>query len=66
MVGVTLERTAYAGQAVVQVTLVDCPARDCDHRFKHYEQRWRHFLEEHGPEDFGLEPLAATDGGERP
>ena len=61
----TLRRTEYAGQAVVQVTLTACPAQNCAHEFDAHEQRWRHFLDEHTPADFGLSPQLAADGGEQ-
>lgn len=32
-----------------------CPI--CRHIFDKYEHRWKHFLDEHEPEDLGLSPL---------
>lgn len=39
--------------------IVVCPA--CGHDFAVNESRWRHFLEDHGPEDFGLSPIGECD-----
>lgn len=35
--------------------LVACPF--CTHEFEENEARWKHFLDEHGPEDAGLSPI---------
>jgi DNA modification methylase len=64
VVGVTLERTAYAGQGLVRVTLTACPAQNCTHEFSSHEPRWKHFLDDHTPEDFGLSPQLVADGGQ--
>ena len=50
------------GMRTVAVTLIECPA--CGYEFSEKEPRWKHFLHDHLPEDFGLSPLdreAQTD-----
>ncbi|UWG46517.1 hypothetical protein HSRCO_0215 [Halanaeroarchaeum sp. HSR-CO] len=43
--------------------LIACPF--CGHEFDAFEQRWVHFLDEHGPEDAGLSPKGVRgDSGE--
>lgn len=37
------------------VSLIECPA--CGYPFSEKENRWKHLLENHSPEDFGLSPL---------
>lgn len=64
MVSVTLERLTY-NQACVKVRLTECP---CGHVFDDDADdgaRPKHFLEDHDPEDFGLDSPAsfAADGG---
>jgi len=47
-------------------TLTACP---CSYVFAENENRWKHFLEDHAPEDFGLSPLgerAASPAGSPP
>lgn len=51
----TLEYYEYEECGRVQNRLVECPL--CGHEFSHREPRWRHFFEDHGPEDAGLAPL---------
>lgn len=58
MVGV-LERSVYEGRGCVRVKLTVCPY--CGHVFADHEPRWKHFLDNHGPEDAGLSPA-----GEQP
>ncbi|NIB99407.1 hypothetical protein [Halobacterium sp. R2-5] len=41
------------------VTLTHCPA--CEYPFDTDERRWKHFLQDHDPEDFGLDPLGVVD-----
>lgn len=55
------------GRSKRVVRLVACPF--CGHTFADNEHRWKHFLENHDPEDAGLTPLneptpeLVTDGG---
>lgn len=51
MVGVTLEVYEY-GRGVARNRLVACPL--CGYSFDEHERRWKHFLDEHSPEDAGL------------
>ncbi|WP_232687928.1 hypothetical protein [Halobacterium zhouii] len=45
-------------------TLTACP---CGFIFSASEPRWKHLLDEHKPEDFGLSPLGEIpDGHDRP
>ncbi len=53
MVGVSLTTDTYARGRRVH-TLTACP---CGYVFDSHENRWKHFLEDHNPEDFGLSPL---------
>lgn len=63
----SIEIKTYARSKRV-IRLVACPF--CEHTFEHKEPRWRHFLEDHEPEDAGLSPIEeptpelVTDGGE--
>ena len=59
----TLQRTEIPGQGVVRVSLTACPLGDCGHEFEKYEPRWRHYLDDHTPEDCGLSPRLTADGG---
>lgn len=54
MTAVTLEVAIYARSKRVN-RLVACPF--CGHEFAHNEPRWKHFLDDHDPEDAGLSPL---------
>lgn len=59
-----LEVTLYSRSKRV-VRLVSCPF--CGHSFDDHEPRWKHFLEEHDPDDVpGLSggPETAADGGQ--
>jgi len=73
VVRVSLSTDVYARGRRVH-TLTVCP---CGYVFAGNENRWKHFLEDHQPEDFGLSRLGeraaslagssrvvATDGGE--
>ncbi|MEF8772943.1 hypothetical protein [Halodesulfurarchaeum sp.] len=54
----TLEiKTFSKGREVKR--LVECPF--CCHTFDDHDPQWKHFLEEHDPENAGLTPLG--DGG---
>lgn len=57
MFGVSLTTDTYARGRVVNI-LVACPA--CGYEFRQDERRFKH-LEEHAPEDFGLDPLGVVD-----
>lgn len=61
MFGVTYEVTVHEG-GLRTFTIISCPS--CGYDFGPREPRWRHFHDDHTPEDFGLEPRVATDGGE--
>jgi len=53
VVRVSIQTTRYSrGRRVHR--LVTCPF--CGHKFADWEPRWKHFLDEHGPEDAGLTP----------
>lgn len=56
----TLDVTTHGG-GLTTITLTECP---CGYEFDENEPRHLHFLFDHAPEDFGLEPRVATDGGE--
>lgn len=58
MIGV-LELITYEGRGCVRTRLTGCPL--CGQAFDDHEPRWKHFLDEHEPEDAGLSPV-----GERP
>lgn len=58
MVGVSLRVREYE-RSERFVTLTECPA--CGYPFAADERRWKHLLQEHNPEDFGLDPLGETD-----
>lgn len=55
------------GRSKQVIRLVSCPF--CGYAFGHNEHRWKHFFDDHGPEDAGLSPLneptpeLVTDGG---
>ncbi|NIB99404.1 hypothetical protein [Halobacterium sp. R2-5] len=51
----TLEFYEYEKCGRVQNRIVECPL--CGHEFSHREPRWRHFFNDHTPEDAGLAPL---------
>ena len=51
----SLEYKRYAGKGAVCNRLTTCPL--CPHEFGAFENRWKHFLDEHDPEDAGLTPL---------
>jgi hypothetical protein len=53
VVGVSLTTDVYARGRRVH-TLTVCP---CGYSFDLNENRWKHYLEDHNPEDFGLSPL---------
>ncbi len=57
MVRVSLSTDVYARGRRVH-TLTACP---CGYVFDPNENRWKHFLEDHRPEDFGLSPLGERD-----
>ena len=61
-----LRKTEVPGSGVIRLSLIACPLGDCEHEFKTHEPRSNHYLEEHSPQDFGLSPRLAADGGERP
>lgn len=54
MVAVAI-RATNAPEHGDKLQLVDCPL--CGHSFDKREHRFRHFLQEHRPEDAGLSPL---------
>jgi ribosomal protein S27AE len=58
VVGVTLEAYRYDQKGTVATKLTECPA--CGHAFGEHEARWKHFLDEHGPEDLGLSAPGET------
>lgn len=49
MVGVALEVLEY--ESITRRRLTACPF--CGHQFEEYEPRWKHYLDDHGPEDVG-------------
>lgn len=53
---VTIERRVN-GDGNIRMVLTECPV--CGHTFSENDGRGRrrHFLDSHGPEDFGLAPL---------
>lgn len=55
-------RTWDEHSGVEQKRLVVCPL--CSYPFESDESRANHFLEEHGPEDVGLEPLSKDHDGQ--
>jgi hypothetical protein len=57
VVGVSLQADTYARGRVVNI-LTACPA--CGYTFAPDERRYKH-LQEHNPEDFGLDPLGDVD-----
>jgi hypothetical protein len=57
VVGVSLTTDTYAQGRVVNI-LTGCPA--CGYEFSPNERRYKH-LDEHEPEDFGLDPLGVVD-----
>lgn len=44
--------------------LTACPL--CGHEFGHMEPRWKHLLDEHGPEDAGLSPVGEQGDSGQP
>jgi len=62
VVRVSLSTDIYARGRRVH-TLTACP---CGYVFDANENRWKHFLEEHSPEDFGLSPLGEHEDSETP
>lgn len=53
MVRVSIETRVYSrGRRTHRIT--GCPF--CGHEFEDWEPRWKHFLDEHDPEDAGLSP----------
>ena len=58
-----LEISSYE-RSVKVYRLVGCPF--CDHEFEDSEPRWKHFLEEHDPEDAGLNPLGEESDSDSP
>jgi hypothetical protein len=56
VVGV-LETYEYDETGVVGNRLDVCPF--CDHGFADHEARWRHYLDDHDPEDAGLSALGS-------
>ena len=54
MVRVSLRSVTFEGGYTAH-NLVRCPS--CGHPFERYEPRWKHFLDDRSPEDFGLSPL---------
>ena len=58
VLAVALEFNRYAGKGAVRNRLTACPL--CGHNFERHEPRWKHFLNEHDPEDAGLSPLGQT------
>lgn len=49
-----LEVRTY-GRSQKAIRLISCPF--CGNEFDSHEPRWKHFLNEHGPEDAGLSPI---------
>lgn len=41
-----------------RIMLSECPV--CGHEFGKNQHRWKHYLEDHDPEDFGLSPLGVV------
>lgn len=60
----TLEYYEYDDCGVVMTRFVDCPL--CGYEFGHQEPRWKHFLDDHTPDDAGLSPLGTVTGGVEP
>jgi len=64
-----LEVRTY-GRSQKAIRLLSCPF--CGHEFDSHEPRWKHFLDQHNPEDAGLSPLnerapkLVPDGGQDP
>lgn len=50
---ITYHRTKNSG--VTRNRMTGCPL--CGYEFGHMEPRWKHILDEHGPEDAGLSPI---------
>lgn len=56
LANVASEREREGGS--VKLLLTSCPVDGCDETFdRNSRSRPTHFFEEHGPADFGLEPL---------
>lgn len=55
----TLDEYEYDGSGVVGNRLEGCGL--CGYEFGRNEPRWKHFLEEHGPDD-----VPSPAGGDRP